>query len=454
VLAPNIYEVTNRAGLRTWLGAAVAVVLLFGLALVSVPGTGGTPPPGPGRPLGAVSPQPQADLNRADAVTDLLNRRARALRDRDEQTFLAAIDPEADEQFVAAQRRLFENLAGVPFDEWSYRVNPHDALDVTDLPDEVTDGADEVWAPGVDLRYALRGGDVTPTNRAMGYLFARYEDAWYLRSDSALDRLGRRTWRGPWDFAPCQVTATEKGIVLSHPGDEPMVERLTAELDSSVAAVSELWPTRWPERVVLLLPGSPSEMRALVGAKDFPVDAVVAVAVADRVDNATRVVTGQRVVLSPTGVRALSVTSLRVVLRHEITHVAARADTVDGSPTWLLEGFADYVGYRDSGVTLTEGAPDLMRQVREDGPPRSLPEDRAFRMSGSDLDQAYQESWSLARFIATEYGEDTLVELYRTLAGAGAVSARETDGLLRDVLGMDRAELVEGWQDYLRRALE
>jgi hypothetical protein len=248
------------------------------------------------------------------------------------------------------------------------------------------------------------------------------------------------------------VTPTEHGIVLSHPGSEPMVERLVAELDPSVRAVSEIWPTRWSERVVLMLPDSPGEMRALVGP-NFPVESVVAVAVADRVDNATRSVAGQRVVLSPNGVRALSMPSLRVVLRHEITHVAARADTVDGSPTWLLEGFADYVGYRDSGVRLEEGAPDLARQVREDGPPGRLPEDRAFRASGGDLDQAYQQSWSLIRYVADRYGEETLVTLYRKLAAVGSASASRTDDLLREVLGVDRAELVRGWQDYLREAL-
>src|SRR5699024_6228017 len=125
------------------------------------------------------------------------------------------------------------------------------------------------------------------------------------------------------------------------------------------------------------------------------------------------------------------------VLRHEITHLAARADTVDGSPTWLLEGFADYVGYRDSGLTLEEGAPDLAKKVREDGPPTALPEDRAFRASGTDLDLAYQQSWSLARFVAERYGEKKLVKLYRTLAAVGPASARQTDDLLRDVLGMD-----------------
>ncbi|MFC4858443.1 hypothetical protein ACFPCV_33525 [Actinophytocola glycyrrhizae] len=449
----------RTATVRTWLGAAVAAAVLAGLALLSFPAVeqGTAPSGGPGRPMGAVSPAPppdQADDTRADAVTDLLNRRAKALLDHDEQAFLATLDPRADEAFLSTQRRLFTNLAGVPFDEWSYRLRADDALDVSKVPDRFTSSAsDELWAPAVDLRYALRGGDVVPTERPMGYLFARHADEWYLRSDTALDSLGRRTWRGPWDFAPCVVTTTEHGIVLSHPGSQPMVDRLVRELDPSVRAVSELWPTRWSQRVTVMLPDTSGEMRALVGP-DFPVESVVAVAVADRVNNRTRAVAGQRVVLSPDGVRGLSIASLRVVLRHEITHLAARADTVDGSPTWLLEGFADYVGYRDSGVTLAEGAPDLAKQVREDGPPAALPEDRAFRSRDSDLDLAYQQSWSIARYVADTHGEKALIAVYRELAAAGAVSATETDRMLRDVLGVDRAALVRGWQSYLREALK
>jgi hypothetical protein len=450
-----MHGVRHRAKIRTWLGAAVAVAVLGGLTLVSLPGT--VPPPGstagPGQPLGAVSPAPPVDdADRADAVTDLLRRRAQAVLTGDEQSFLATLDPKADPTFVTTQRRLFANLAGVPFDEWTYRLNPDDMLDVSGLPDG-DEMADELWAPSVDLRYALRGADLIPTNRSMGYLFARQGDTWYLRSDTALEGFGRRTWRGPWDFAPCVVTTTEHGIILSHPGSEPIVDRLVRELDTSVQAVSELWPTSWSRRVAVMLPDSPGEMRALVGP-DFPVESVVAVAVADRVDNKTRTVAGQRVVLSPSGVRALSVASLRIVLRHEITHLAARADTVDGSPTWLLEGFADYVGYRDSGVTLAEGAPDLAKRVRQDGPPSALPEDRAFRSSGSELDLAYQQSWSLARYIADQYGEQTLIAVYRKLAGIGPVSASETDRMLREVLGVDRAALVAGWQSYLKETLK
>jgi hypothetical protein len=445
-------SVQRRAKIRTWLGATVAVAVLGGLALVSLPDRTQAPTStgGPGQPMGAVSPAPPVDnATRADAVTDLLRRRAQAIVSHDEQAFLSTVDPKADQAFVASQRRLFTNLAGVPFDAWSYRVDAADALDVSTL----RDNADELWAPAVTLRYALRGADLIPTDRSMGYLFARHGDTWYLRSDTALDGFGRRTWRGPWDFAPCVVTTTEHGIVLSHPGSEPMVDRLVRELDTSVRAVSEVWPTTWSRRVALMLPDSLGEMRALVGP-DFPVESVVAVAVADRVDNKTRTVAGQRVVLSPSGVRALSVASLRIVLRHEITHLAARADTVDGSPTWLLEGFADYVGYRDSGVALAEGAPDLAKQVRQDGPPAALPEDRSFRSGGSELDLAYQQSWSLARYIADRFGEPALIDVYRMLAGAGPVSATDTDAMLREVLGVDRAALVAGWQSYLREALK
>src|SRR6476469_418869 len=449
-----MHPVHPRSRIRTWLGAAVAVAVLGGLALVSFPG--GTAPPastgGPGRPMGAVSPAPHVDeATRTDAVGALLRRRALAVRNHDEPAFLATLDLKADPVFVAGQRRMFTNLAGVPFDEWSYRLRADDALDLTELPD--TGPADELWAPAVDLHNALHGADLVPTDRAIGYLFARHGDAWYLRSDTALGGLGRNTWRGPWDFAPCVVAATRYGIVLSHPGSEPMVDRLVHELDSSVEAVSAVWPTSWSHRVAFLLPDSPGEMRALVGP-DFPVESVVAVAVADRVDNRTRTVAGQRVVLSPSGVRTLSVASLRIVLRHEITHLAARADTVDGSPTWLLEGFADYVGYRDSGVTLAEGAPDLAKQVRHGDPPTALPEDRAFRSGGAELDLAYQQSWSVTRYIAERYGEPALIAVYRKLAGDGPVSALETDAMLRGLLGVDRDGLVGGWQSYLKDTLK
>ncbi|MDQ3403104.1 MAG: hypothetical protein M3548_06875 [Actinomycetota bacterium] len=449
----------SRARVRAWLSAAVAVVALAGIALVSVPTPGVAPhvQAGEAQPLGGIPPiEPSGDVadgERAEAITSLLAKRADAVLRRDEDAFLATLDPGADPTFHQAQRSLFVNLAGVPLSDWSYVVHADDSLDLSTLTAPHADPTAELWAPNVELRYGLRGIDFAPTTRTMGYLFAHRGGQWYLRSDNALTELGSRTWRGPWDFGPCLVYTTANGLVLAHPGNQAMVDRLVRELDASVAAVSEVWGQDWSRQVALFLPDGPSEMRALVGP-DFPVESVVAVAIADRVDTAERTATGQRVVLSPMGSRALSVASLRIVLRHEITHVAARAMTVDGSPMWLLEGFSDYVGYRDSGIGLAQGAPELARQVRETGPPNGLPEDRAFRGKDREMDLAYQQAWSLSRFIGEKYGEDKLVALYRSLAGAGPVSATETDDLLRRAIGMDRSELLRGWQSYLRQELD
>ncbi len=440
--------------MRAWLAAAVAVVALFGVGAVSLPADqpGRQGQTGQGAPMGAVPPAVDgAGAQRAAAVTDLLDRRAAAVVDRDAAAFAATVDPAADPAFTRAQQELFANLAAVPLDTWSYSMSPEDTLDLRSLRAPAADpGADEQWAPAVRLNYALRGIDSSPTDRSLGYLFVRRGEQWYLRSDTALEELGRRTWRGPWDFGPVEVTPTAHGMVLAHPGNKPMVTRLARELDPAVASVDAVWGDQWGRRVALVLPDSPAEMRALVGP-DFPIESVVAVAVADKLDTQRRTTTGQRVVLSPTGSRALSIASLRVVLRHEITHVAARVDTVDGSPMWLLEGFADYVGYRDSGLSLAQGAPDLAEQVRGGSVPGSLPQDRDFR--GRDRDVAYQRSWSLARFVAERFGEADLVELYRSLAGAGPISAGETDRLLGSAIGLDRGGLLRAWQEHLRGAL-
>lgn len=440
--------------MRALLVAGVAIALLGGLALVSAPfAHRETLPPqvatseqrAPSQ--AAIAPPAPA---RTDAVRSLLATRADALRRRDEKTFMAGIDPQADPAFVEAQRDLFANLADVPLREWSYELQPQRALDPSVLPGVA--GAQELWAPEIDLVYALRGSDPLPTRRPMGYLLVKRDNSWLLRSDNDLLGAGRRTWRGPWDFGPCSVITTSRGLVVSHPVRTAMAQRIASELDSAVQEVTDVWGPGWSQQVVVLLPDNSEEMRALVGP-NFPVDAVVAVSVADRVDVEKNTAEGQRVVMSATTADALSTAALKIVLRHEFTHIAARGSTVDGSPMWLLEGFADYIGYRDSGIPLAQATPDLSAQVVGSGPPARLPADEDFRSQGRTLDLAYQQSLSIARFVAERRGEAKLIELYRVLAKAGRVSGEEIDKLVVSVLGLNREEFTAGWREYLRETL-
>jgi hypothetical protein len=446
--------VTGIARFRALLVAAVALALLGGLTLLSAPHRDDALPERPDPTesstvpsQAAIAPPPSM---RTDAVQTLLRQRADAVNHRDEKAFMAGIDPQADPAFVAAQRAMFTNLGGVPLREWSYALAPQRSLDPSALPS--VPGAEELWAPEIQLAYALRGSDVTTTQRPMAYLLVRRAGTWYIRSDNDLQNVGRKTWRGPWDFGPCLAMTTGRGLVLGHLARQVMAERIANELDSAVHAVSDVWGSAWPEQVVVLLPDTADEMRALVGP-NFPVDAVVAVSVADRVDTDKNVAEGQRVVMSPSTADSLSVAALKIVLRHEITHIAARGSTVDGSPMWLLEGFADYVGYRESGIPLAQAAPDLNAQMIARGPPDRLPADEAFRSQGNTLDLAYQQSLSVARFVADKFSETKLIQLYRALAKAGRVDAQEIDKLLLSVVGLNQEQFVAAWREYLRETL-
>ncbi|CAL9593329.1 hypothetical protein SUDANB95_05240 [Actinosynnema sp. ALI-1.44] len=421
---------------RVLLAIAVTMTFLTGLGLAVTPRE--TAAPGTPRETAATATDP-----RERAVHDLLERRARAVLERDEAAFTADLDPRADPDFVRRQRELFRNLAAVPLGEWEYRLEGE-----TNLAGITPPAADQVWAPDVRLAYRLRGVDVVPSTQPMAYLFTRRGDRWFLHSDTALEPLGKRTWRGPWDFGPCHVLTGTGGFVLSHPGGEPLAARVLAELDTAVDTVTRVWGPAWSRQVAVLIPADVEEMRALVGP-GFADGSIAGVAVADRVDAESHTAQGQRVVLNPTGASVLSPLALRVLLRHEITHVAARGETVDGAPMWLLEGFADYVGYRGSDVPPRKAAPALAALVQRELPTR-LPADADFRGPGMEL--AYQQSWSVNLYLAQRLGEPGLVALHRRVAGAGRVSPERLDALVREATGEDVAGLVRGWQAFLRAA--
>ncbi len=393
------------------------------------------PEPDATRPAGVAEP-------RGQAVAHLLERRENAVRRGDERAFLATVDPAAPPDFRDRQRHLFRDLTDVPFAEFDYRVDSSEAGTAPDVP-----GAEESWVPRVALRYALTGVDIVPTLRPLGYVFARRGGAWYLAADEA---PGRRTWRGPWDFDDLVVRRTAQGMVLGHPGTAALADRVARQIDGTVEQVSEVWGQGWSRRVAVVLPESRAELESLVG-QEFSGDGIAAVAVADRVDTSARRVEGPRVVLNPRTAARLSDNALHVVLQHEITHIATRADTAEGAPMWMVEGFADYVGYRDSGLRPRDIAPELVRSVRAHGPPRALPADADFRATGRTLDLAYQRSWSLVRHLVQRLGEPRAALLYRRIAASPDPSA--VDAALHEIAGMSTEQLVRDWAAELPRTL-
>jgi hypothetical protein len=154
-----------------------------------------------------------------------------------------------------------------------------------------------------------------------------------------------------------------------------------------------------------------------------------------------------RVIVDPSGFGRLSETGRQVVLTHELTHVATGAALTGDMPAWLVEGFADYVGYLDARLTVRAVAAELAEEVRAGSPPRELPGRAEFQAGSVRLAQAYEEAWLVCRYIAERFGEPKLVSLYRAALRSGVTTA------LKDTLGMTIPGLTEAWRGYVVRQL-
>lgn len=419
--------------------AAAAAVVLATTVLVQ------QPPPWrvPTRPTSpaafAVRGRPvPAGPARVDAVRALLTNRARALGRRDRAAWLATIDP-ASPGFRLAQGRLFDALTAVPVVAWTYELDP---LPLAQGPTSAARHGAGWWAATVTLRYRLAGFDGSPSAQSQHLTFVLRDGRWYLADADSADGA-----RGIWDGGPVVAVRGRSTLVLGHPASRRRLAAIAADVDAAVGRVSEVWGTGWSQRVVVLVPSSGRELRDLVGGGgDYSHIAAVTTTVSDRGPSGVRA-GGDRVVINPDNFARLGALGRRVVLTHEVTHVATRAATGTAAPSWLVEGFADYVGYR--GVQLPEAisAEELQRAVRHREIPSQLPTDGDFAGSNPALAQVYEQAWLAVRLIAQQYGQDGLVRLYRTV-GRG----RSVDASLGDLFGIDTARLTAAWRrDLVQR---
>ncbi|MBF6098361.1 hypothetical protein IU510_09770 [Nocardia cyriacigeorgica] len=235
-------------------------------------------------------------------------------------------------------------------------------------------------------------------------------------------------------------------LVVGHPQHQREVDLLADELTAASTAVTELWGTDWSRSPVIVVSAAPAEFAALVHATtDLPGE-IAAATVSDPFTPGSQP-TGQRVVFGPDAGRRLDPDGLRSLLRHELTHVATRAATVDGSPQWLLEGFAEYAAHRGLGHSFTDIAPTLATRLATGTVPADLPADPEF--TGPDAATAYELAWSVCAYLAGTYDDAHLVTLYRRLATGPQTPATE-DAAMREILGTSRADLISGWQTWLR----
>lgn len=426
---------------RRWaLGPLLALAVVTGVCTGAIPAPveGAGPPWTRPAPVAAGRAAP-LEVERLAAVRTELDRRATALLRHDRARWMAVVDPRA-KAFAARQAALFGNIAAVPLGGWSYAIEPGDEAGRTD-----PDGG---WTVRVSLRYSLRGVDPAPTARPAVLTFVPRGERWLLAADDRPGPDGVRTWRGPWEFGPLVVRSGRFSLVLAHPRNAGRMAVFAQAVDAAVPRVTLVVGPHWQRRIAVIIPSDQREMAALVGER-LALGKIAAVAVADTVDPSSGQARGQRVVINPANLDKLGGLGRRVVLQHEVTHVATRGWTGHGTPIWLVEGFADWVGYLGTDLAPQTVGDELLRQVRGGRWPGKLPQGADFVGDSPRLSVAYEEAWSACRLIAERKGTAALLRFYKQV-GTAADPVAEVGPALRRAMGMTTAQFVAEWQRSVR----
>ncbi|QFR97611.1 hypothetical protein GBW32_08870 [Streptomyces tsukubensis] len=369
------------------------------------------------------------------AVRRLLDRRAQAVTGADEEDYLATVDPD-DKAAIRRERRTFENLDAVPLTSWEYRLTGFDR------------SGKERGTAAVELRYRLDGYDTAPVSAARTVTLDRRAGRWYVTGERPAAKAPGQLW----EQGDVRVTKGADAIVLGVGRDADALREYARLADRAVAAVHRAWDRPWPRRLVVLVPASLQGMASLLGAPASDYRGIAAVTTGEV--GGTAKTPADRIVVNPEAYGVLGDLGKQVVLTHEATHVATRAQTSAATPLWLSEGFADWSGYRGTGRTAAQAAPELHTAVRSGRLPAALPDDKEFGFA-SDADrlaQAYEGGWLACRMIAEQWGEAKLRDFYAAV-GAHEERTGAVEAALRDVLGTGTEEFTAQWRDYVREQL-
>lgn len=390
-----------------------------------------------------------AETKRNAALRDLLARRRQAVLHHDEKAFLATDDP-AQPRFRARQRQEFRALAAIPLASWDYTI------DLFGLPSSRQTrryGVPTFTPAAFAIKYAIKGFDDRPTSITQTPTFVQRRSGWYVASFDDYASSGNPSSVGIWDFGPLRTVQVGTVLVIGHPQSLSLMREVANVTAESMPKVTAVWGRGWSRKVVVLVPSTQQELGAIVDdSEDLSQIAALASAEVSSCPAAPNPV-GGRIAINPHNWPTLSSLGHRIVLTHELTHVATRASSNACMPTWLIEGFADYVAYKDSSLPVRVIASELRTDVRAGRVPTSLPPSADFDGSSKRLAQAYEGGYMACRLIASMVGERALVRFYTAVGTSHATPVHAMAAAVRAILHISPVQFTVRWQNYLRTQL-
>jgi hypothetical protein len=297
---------------------------------------------------------------------------------------------------------------------------------------------DGTWPAVVDVTWAFAGFDRQPTTAEVLVRFRAGAAGVEVAGLGGGDDGGDGELRTPvWMSGPLQVSRSEELLVLVADGLD--LDLYARRARAALPTVSRVL-TAWRPRLVVEVPADGAGLEAALGAAPGYYAQIAAVTGVGGVD---RRGAPFHVFVNPDVFDGLGRAGQQVVLAHEATHVATDAPASE-APTWLVEGFADYVALRGTSLPLTRTAAQAAARVRDDGLPTELPGPADFDTQGPHLGAVYEASWLICTTLADRGGQEALVQLYDAMSAGAAL-----DGELRRRFDWSEQDLVRAWRARL-----
>ncbi|GAA5151430.1 hypothetical protein GCM10023340_30250 [Nocardioides marinquilinus] len=362
----------------------------------------------------------------AGAAALALQRLARAVEDGDRAAAEALADP-ADADAATRLGEVVDTAVAARVVDVTMRY----------VDEEGAPADDGTWAAAVDVGWRYAGFDRASATTEVQVRFAPSGRA---GTPALVAGLGGGSLRTPvWLSGPTDVVRTrDLLVVVADPGAATETyRRLAARAVPEVASVV----TTWRPRLVVEVPADGAALERALDAEEGSYGQIAAVA--GTADGSVAAGSPVHVFVNPDVFDTLGPVGRQVVLTHEATHVATDAP-LSQAPTWLVEGFADYVALRDVDLSLRETAGQVAGQVRADGLPTALPGTAEFDTRGPHLGAVYEAAWLVCVTLAERRDGEALERLY-TRVSDGA----DLEQALADGFGWSVADLVRAWRARL-----
>lgn len=285
------------------------------------------------------------------------------------------------------------------------------------------------WVASVQASYRLPM-DTAATHMEVAFTFVTGTDGVQIAS------IGGHGDRSPlWMRAALRIKKVGRTLVLDA-GAVPAA-RYSTLAQRAVRDVNRVLPG-WRGNLIVEVAADEQQMDSVLNAQQ-PTYANIA-AVTTTVDGSLLPGTPIHVFLNPRVFGTLKTEGAQIVLSHESTHVATDGPLAN-MPTWLLEGFADYVALDHAGVPVSTAAGQILERIRKHGLPAHLPSAADLDPTAGGLGATYEEAWLACRYLGAAYGEARLVAFYRAVDRGTKVGTA-----FRSVLGVSQQQFVAGWR--------